>query len=85
MFPMGISIIVSGLVGNSIGSGKINEGKSKGIVAAFAGVGTQVVFMGVLLILGDKIPRMYTEDEHTVQVIMGLWYLFVFQRCLSGA
>jgi len=37
-----------------------------------------------MLLASDTIPRIYTKDEHTIEVIQGLWFIFMTMRLLGG-
>ena len=84
MFPMGIGIVTGALVGRSIGAGKIREGRIKGVVSVTCGFLSQCTFVLIMFLFAHQIPRLYTRDEHTLEIIDSCWYIFMIVRLFGG-
>jgi Na+-driven multidrug efflux pump len=66
MFPMGIGIVTTKMVGNAVGSGQIAIGKKKAATAIAFSFVVQIFILVCFWIYRAEIPRLYTKDPTTL-------------------
>ncbi len=81
---MGLGIVTAALVGRAIGGNQVRTGKIKAVVSVVSGFLSQLAFAIPMLAFANILPRIYTKDPHTLEVIHGCWYIFIAMRLLGG-
>lgn len=77
MFPMGIGIITTGMVGNSIGSNNVSAGKKKSVAASIYCFVIQMSLLSLAFIYSTEIAGFYTPDPEVLAIIEGAWPFFL--------
>jgi len=77
MFPMGIGIITTGMVGNSIGSSNVSAGKKKSVASFIYCFVVQMSLLSLAYLYSGEIASFYTKDSEVLQIIAETWPFFL--------
>jgi len=77
MIPLGISFAVTSLVGNSIGSGKIQRAKKYAIIGILTGMTIVGILTVFVILFKSSIPHVYTSDESVIEIVIQLLNIYI--------
>ena len=77
MIPLGISFAVTSLVGNSIGSGDIDNSKKYSIMGVVMGTSIVASLTILVFIFRFNIPYVYTYEEDIIEIVVQLLGIYV--------
>ena len=80
-----LAIAAQVLVGRMLGAGDAAAARAASVRMILWSVALGTAFGGVLLGLGDAIPRLFTGDEAVVARAHEIWWLFALLMPLNGA
>jgi putative MATE family efflux protein len=73
------------LVGRALGAGRAEDAFEASVRMIRLSVLAGLVFAGVLLALGDVLPRAFTGDAAVLERVDAIWPLFALMQPLNGA
>ncbi len=79
-----VAIAAQSLVGESLGAGRRSEARAVGWrVAGYGGV-AGAVFAGLLLLVSDVLPRLFTGDSAVLEMTAQIWPWFALTQIPAG-
>lgn len=81
---MGIGIITGSLVGRAIGGNNVELAKTKAKVSISLSFIFGLIFIAVFVVFEKDIAGIYMKDDHTLNVLHGVWLMFMFQRVIGS-
>lgn len=84
MFPLGVGISVSSMVGNALGAGEVMLAKHIGLLGLSFMLSMSVVICPVVILFGSSFMKLFTSDPEVISMSSSMVYLLAYSTVMDG-